>query len=148
MPTPIFFNQLSMNLYQHAKNQAFSSFCSWDILILKPCNLIGWEHFGPNLRNQNFPKYGIQTRIQEILQTLIRDQMQEKLMTKFFNTFKKPHFSPFSPFFGQKYFFQKYLALSCTKHGLLKSCWVSEKTNKPILRKLPDRRMEWQKKNL
>ena len=28
-------------------------------LIKKSCNLIGWEHFGPYLRNQNFPKYGI-----------------------------------------------------------------------------------------
>ena len=69
-------------------------------------------------------------------------------MTKFFNTFKKPYFCPFSPFFGQKYFFKKYLALSCTTHGLLKSCWVSEKTNKPILRKLSDGRMEGQKENL
>ena len=28
-------------------------------LIRKSCNLIGWEHFGWYLRNQNFPKYGI-----------------------------------------------------------------------------------------
>ena len=37
MPTPNFFNQLlfSTNLYQHAKNQAFSSFCSRDIVDLK-----------------------------------------------------------------------------------------------------------------
>ena len=36
-PTPIFFNQLfiSRNLHQHAKNQAFSSFCSGDIANLK-----------------------------------------------------------------------------------------------------------------
>ena len=37
MPTQIFFNQLliSINLYQHAKNQAFSSLCSGDIVNLK-----------------------------------------------------------------------------------------------------------------
>ena len=36
-PTTIFFIQLliSMNLYQHAKNQAFSLFCSRDIVGLK-----------------------------------------------------------------------------------------------------------------
>ena len=40
MPNPIFFNQLSisMNLYQHAKNQVISSFCSRyiiDLIILQ-----------------------------------------------------------------------------------------------------------------
>ena len=37
MPNPIFFNELliSMNLYQHTKNQAFSSFFSGDIVNLK-----------------------------------------------------------------------------------------------------------------
>ena len=36
-PTPIFFNELliSMNIYQHAKKQAFSSFSSRDIVDLK-----------------------------------------------------------------------------------------------------------------
>ena len=36
-PTPIFFNQLliSMNLYENAKHQAFSLFCSRDIVDLK-----------------------------------------------------------------------------------------------------------------
>ena len=36
-------------------------------LIKKSCNLIGWEHFGPNLRNQNFPKYGICAGTQQII---------------------------------------------------------------------------------
>ena len=50
-PTPIFFNQLlfSMNLYQHAKNQAFSSFCFRD-------KLTGWVHFGPYCKSHIFPK--------------------------------------------------------------------------------------------
>ena len=36
-PISIFFNNLliSVNLYQHAKNQTFSSFCSRDIVDLK-----------------------------------------------------------------------------------------------------------------
>ena len=46
-----------MNLYRHAKNQVFSSLCSRDIVDLKTdCNLIGWQHFGPYLWNQIFPK--------------------------------------------------------------------------------------------
>ena len=28
-------------------------------LILKSCNLIGWEHFGPYLKNEVFRKYEI-----------------------------------------------------------------------------------------
>ena len=37
MPTRVFSNQflISMNLHQHAKNQAFLSFCSRDIFDLK-----------------------------------------------------------------------------------------------------------------
>ena len=36
-PTPVLFIQLliTMNLYQHAKNQVFSSFCSRDMADLK-----------------------------------------------------------------------------------------------------------------
>ena len=36
-PIPIFYNQIliSMNLYQHAKNQAFSFYHSRDIIYLK-----------------------------------------------------------------------------------------------------------------
>ena len=35
-------------------------------LIEKSRNLIGQEHFGPYLRNQNFPKYEICSSIQEL----------------------------------------------------------------------------------
>ena len=35
-------------------------------LIEKSCNLIGQEHFGPYLRNQNFPKYEICSSIQQL----------------------------------------------------------------------------------
>ena len=67
------FDQLLIyvNLYKHAKNQANSLI--W--LIKKPCNLIGWEHFGPYLRNQNFPKYGICAGTQQILQIFIIEQI-------------------------------------------------------------------------
>ena len=39
--------------------------------------MIGREHFGPYLRNQIFPKYGISARIQQILAFFI-DQIQKK----------------------------------------------------------------------
>ena len=35
--------------------------------IKKSCNLIRWEHFGPYLRNKNFPKYWICAKPQDII---------------------------------------------------------------------------------
>ena len=69
MPAPIFFNHflISMNLYQYAEYQAFSSFCSRDVVDLKFCNLIGQEHFGPYLRNQDFPKREICPSMQKLI---------------------------------------------------------------------------------
>ena len=53
-------------LDRHTKNQFISLICFWDTanfralrFIEKSHNLIGHEHFGPYLRNQNFPKYEI-----------------------------------------------------------------------------------------
>ena len=61
MPTPKFFYQLLIyvNLCQHVKIRLFHWFVLEIWLIKKSCNLIGWEHFGPYLRNQNFPTYEI-----------------------------------------------------------------------------------------
>ena len=60
-------------LERHTKNQFISLISLWDTanfrvlwLIEKSCNLIGQEHFGPYLRNQNFPKYEICSSIQEL----------------------------------------------------------------------------------
>ena len=57
----------------HTKNQFISLISSWDTdnfralrLIEKSLNLIGQEHFGPYLRNQNFPKYEICSTIQQL----------------------------------------------------------------------------------
>ena len=57
----------------HTKNQFISLISLWDTanfrvlrLIEKSCNLIGQEHFGPYLRNQNFPKYEVCSSIQEL----------------------------------------------------------------------------------
>ena len=64
-------------------------------------------------------------------------------MTKFSNKFKKLCFWPIFPIFGAKRFFLRNPALSHRKkHGPLTSCWVSQKTNESIPRKLPDGRTE------
>ena len=63
-------------------------------------------------------------------------------MIKFSKKFKNPCFWPIFPIFGVKRFFKKNPALSCTRLGPLTPCWVSEKSNEPIPRKLPDRRKD------
>ena len=59
----------------HTKNQFIPLISLWDTanfrvlrLIEKSHNLIGLEHFGPYLRNQNFPKYEICLSIQQLQQ--------------------------------------------------------------------------------
>ena len=72
------FDQLLVyvNLNQHAKNQAISFICSGDMVEKKSCNLIGLENFGPYLRNQNFPKYGIGAGKQQIIFIFIIEHIQ------------------------------------------------------------------------
>ena len=62
-------------LDRHTKNQFITLISLWDKanfrvlrLIEKSHNLIGLEHFGPYLRNQNFPKYEICLSIQQLQQ--------------------------------------------------------------------------------
>ena len=60
--------------------------------------------------NQNFPKYGICAGTQQIIYIFIIEQIQSKLMTKFFSKFKKPVFGQFFfhfPNFWAKNFFWK-----------------------------------------
>ena len=68
------------------KKWGYFSYFFWRWLIKKSYILIGWEHFDPYLRNQNFPKYGICAGTQQIIQSFIIEQIQQKLMTKCFNT--------------------------------------------------------------
>ena len=103
-----------MNLYKHAKNQAFSSFYCRDIFDFKTCNLIAQEHFGPYLRNRNFPKYEIYIIIYINIYKyyiinifFIIHQTEKKLMTKFSDTFKEPKAWPIFPSSGAKYHFQR-----------------------------------------
>ena len=44
-------------------------------MIWKSCNLIGWEHLGPYLKNKSFPKYGICAQTQQIIQIFIIEQI-------------------------------------------------------------------------
>ena len=65
--TLIFFNQLliAMNLYQHAKNQPFSSFCSRDTVDLK-IQQSDWPRVVWPI-SQNFPKYEVCPSIQQLI---------------------------------------------------------------------------------
>ena len=44
--------------------------------LKKSCNLIGWEHFRPYLRDKTFPKYGICAGTQQIIQAFSIEQIQ------------------------------------------------------------------------
>ena len=63
--------KLSLNFYELAltwqKVRLFRQFVLEIDLIYKNCDLNGWEHFGPYIRNQIFRKYGIWARAQQII---------------------------------------------------------------------------------
>ena len=54
------------------------------------CNLIGKQHFGTKLKNQNFVRYGIGVEISITTLFFVLDYIHEKLMTKFFKNSRKP----------------------------------------------------------
>ena len=58
MPTKRFFDQVLIDV-SFINMQKIRLFHLEIWLIKKSCNMIGWEQFGPHLRNKNFPKYGI-----------------------------------------------------------------------------------------
>ena len=96
-------------------------------LIKKSYNLIDWEHFGPYLRNQNFPKYVICAGTKQIISIFIIKQILQKLTIKFFNILKKPRFWPIFPIFGAKIFFWKIRLCHAKPHGFLASWQNLEK---------------------
>ena len=59
-------------------------------------------------------------------------------MTKFPNKFKKPPFWPFSPYMGQKKYYQKILLSFTALYWFLRPCQNLEKTNDLIPRKRLD----------
>ena len=107
--------------------------------IKKSCNLIGWEHFGPYLRNKNFPKYGIYAGAKQIISIFIIEQIQYKSTAKFFNKFKKPSFLPIFgsfPVSGAKRFPLENPALSrATLYEFLAPWQNLEKIHKTIPKK-------------
>ena len=116
-------------------------------LIKESWNLIGWKHFGPYLRNKNFPKYGVFAGTQQIIWIFVTDEIQQKIITKFSDKLKKtPVFGPFLvhfPNFGAKENFAENSALShTTSHRILAPCQTLEKINDTNPRKHPDRRKE------
>ena len=64
------------------------------------CNLIGSQHFGPQLENQNFARYGIGVEISTTMLVFILDYFREKLMPKFLY-FKNPISGTFWALFAQ-----------------------------------------------
>ena len=46
--------------------------------------LIGWQHSGPQLENQNFARYGIGGEVSVTILVFILDYSQKKLITKYF----------------------------------------------------------------
>ena len=115
-------------------------------LIKKSCNLIGWEHFGPYLRNQNFPKtWDLCRNIANNIHFHYRTN-SVKINDKIFQYIQKTlflvHFWPIFPIFGAKKVFLENPALSrTTLYGFLVSCQNLEKTNDTILRK----HLDWRK---
>ena len=113
MSTPILFYQLSISmiLYQRAKNQPISSICFIDIVDLKILQT-DWSgaSWPISQESPDISKIWHLCRNAAYNINFIRDRIQKKLMTKFYNKLKKPYFwsisGPFPPFFGQNYFFQ------------------------------------------
>ena len=116
-------------------------------LIKKSCNLIGWEHFDPYLRNKNFPKYGICAGTQQSNINFHYRTNSEKINDKFFNKFQKPClwlvFWSIFLISGAKKFLQENLALSCTtSNGFLEPCQNLEKMIQFHKNTWTDRRMD------
>ena len=97
------------------------------------CKLIGWQHFGPLLKTQNFDRYGGELSITMLV--FILDYFQEKLTwQKFLKNPKKP-----LPKFWQKWVFLEKRALSVFKYfNYLLLRQNSGKTNEPFLSKMLD----------
>ena len=124
-PPPVFLINFSI-MWIYIKMQKIRLFHRFVLelgLIKKSCSLTGSEHFGPYLRNKNLVKYKVCAGTQQIIQILIIEQIQWKVMTEIFNNSKNPVFATFLVHFpnfeGKKHFHRKF---SSVKHNLI---WVS-----------------------
>ena len=129
-----------MNLQHHAKNQAFSSFCSSDKVNLKILQSDCLRAFWPRSQEPNFSQVWDLCKNTANNISFLSGPNSEKSNWLYFPINSK-HII-IGPFLEQT-FLSKNLALShTTTHGPLTQCWVSEKNNEPIPRKLPNGRME------
>ena len=136
---PIYFKQLliSINLYQHAKNQAFSSLCFGDQVDLKIL-LSDWPRvFWSISQEPGFPKiWDLWNNTASNINSLYRPKSEKKLWLNFPIN---PKNLTFGPFFWRRYYFKK-IQLSCTTpHEPLTPCCI---LNKSISRKLLGERID------
>ena len=102
------------NLYQHAKNQAFSLICFGEMVDLKVLKSDWLRPFWTISPNKTFPKYRICARTEEIRQIFIIEHILWKLLIEFFFKFKKPCFWLISPILEGKQRFLRHPALLYT----------------------------------
>ena len=120
MPNQRIFNELLtfINFYQHAKNEAVSQICSGEIVDLKILQSDWLGAFCSISQEQDFSQIQDFCRNTAIIQNLIMEQIQLKLMTKFFFTFKKSYFWPISPIFGENAKIQRNLKIQFQENTL------------------------------
>ena len=120
-PTPKFLTSFYLHEFVPACKKSVNSCDAINLRVQRPdlLNLLWrnssfrnyaiWlsEYFCLHLRNKIFPKHRICAGTQQIINIFIIEQIQWKLMTKFFFKFKKPIFGPFPNFWGKKYFSKK-----------------------------------------
>ena len=101
------------------------------------CNLIGWLHFSPQLNNQNFDNNNISFHFR---------LFSRKTSDKMFQKNPKLHFRDIlGPFLGKNEFSWKKRALSIFRYSnYLPLCQKLKKTIEPLLRKMPNWRMDTQ----
>ena len=139
---------ISMNLYQHAINQAFSSICSWDILDLKILQSDWPRPFQSISQKPDFSQiWDLCKNTANITNFPYRTNSTKKQCLNFPINSKNSNSGPFLvhfPYFWYKnIFFQKIPALSCiTPHGPTTMLSFRKKTNMSIPRKHPDRRKD------
>ena len=106
----------------------------------EPCNLIGLQHFSPQLKNQNFARYGIGVEILTTILVFILDYFQKKTNVNILPKAKKTYLGsilgPFQPNLCKNEFFWKkglcqFLNNPTTYHHA-----KSQKKNELLLRKM------------
>ena len=118
----IFINMLKMML-------AVSSICFWEIAHLKILQSDWPRAFWLISGNNIFPKYKIFGWAQQIIKIFIIEQIQWKLMNKFFFKFKETYFWPKKK--------ERFIKSDC--HAQLRQgFWeIQKKKSHPVPRKLP-----------